>query len=246
MLDVYREGRDAYKEFASIITGKPYNEITKAERTQAKPAVLGCGYGMSGRRLAEYAADMGIGMTEIEAASHVEAFRSAYPEVRELWTETENLAYMAVDGRTRLESRAGLVFDASNRRYLAITLPSGRKLFYLDPAIEYVDRGYGPRASLTFSAANKGGFGRQSTYGSKLVENIVQAIARDVLTDGLLAATREGYNIIGHVHDEIVCEEEIGSKYTAERLEQVMSVPPAWGPDLVLAAEGQVSAFYSK
>jgi hypothetical protein len=87
---------------------------------------------------------------------------------------------------------------------------------------------------------------RESTYGAKLVENIIQALARDVLAEGLIAALRAGFTIIGHVHDEIVTENDVDSEQTPEALEALMSIAPSWAPGLMLAAEANAVEFYQK
>jgi DNA polymerase len=246
MQAVYREGRCAYKDFAVKINVVSYDEVTKQQRTQAKPAVLGCGYGMGAARLAEYAKSMNIPMTEKEALLHVKAFREAYPEIPTLWGTVEWNAFRAVRDKKKFAMGNGLVFDARDARFLRICLPSGRDLFYLKPKIIVRTTVYGETQSMSFEAAGKAGLQVNYTYGAKLVENIVQALSRDILCHGLLSAHRANFNIIGHVHDEIICEELIGSDRGDDALSALLSVAPVWGPDMVLAAEGESSTFYKK
>jgi DNA polymerase len=246
MLRVYREGRDAYKDFAVKITGHRYEDISKQERTLAKPAVLGCGYGMSAPRLAEYAASMGISMTEEEAAPHVKAFREGYPEIPVLWNVVQRHVFSAVRDSKKYVMNNGMVFDGRDKRFLRIGLHSGRDLFYLQPEITVRHTYYGTSESMRFKSSGKAGLQMTDTYGAKLVENIVQALARDLLCTGLKAAVRAGFDVIAHVHDEIVCDQASDSHLNADELARVMSISPSWGPDLLLAAEGSTSAYYRK
>jgi hypothetical protein len=105
---------------------------------------------------------------------------------------------------------------------------------------------FGIRDSTVFSTTGPGGMWDEGTHGSKLVENIIQSIAWDVLCDGLLAAATAGFNLIGHVHDEIITEERDGSVNDAGKLEKLMSTAPGWARSLKLGAEAAKLNFYSK
>ena len=236
MAQVYRDGKDAYKAFASLIYRKPYGDVSKQERSLAKPAVLGCGYGMSASRLTAYADSMGIVMDESIAQEHVDLFRCEYREVPALWYAFGDLASRAVRDRSCYSHASGVAFDRRDERYLSIRLPSGRKLYYLTPAVETVETPWGDRETLTFWSGGSKGFLHERTHGAKIVENVIQAIARDILADGLLRATRAGYNIIAHIHDEIVCEEP-DEGLNVGGLEAVMSSAPAWATGLTLDAK---------
>jgi DNA polymerase len=246
MLDVYRTGRCAYKSFAELLYCVVYEEVTKLQRNQAKPAVLGCGYGMGWARLLDYSKTMGITMTEQEAKDHVGLFRATYPQVPALWSEIERSAFGAVRDKARYVHGSGLEFDSRDPRYLRIGLHSGRSLFYLQPTIGVKKTFYGESESMSYESSGKTGMMKVYTYGARLTENIVQALARDLLCGALRTATGSGFSVIGHIHDEIVCDEQIGSDFTAVHLSLLMSFAPAWAPDMLLAAEGDTSAYYKK
>jgi DNA polymerase len=246
MLNVFKHKRDPYKSFAMKVFGIAYDAVTKQQRTLCKPAVLGAGFAMGGVRLADYAKSMGVALDEVEAKEHIAVFRHTYPEVPALWSSLQSLAFSAVRDRLRLTSFSGLVFDARDPRYLSIQLPSGRSLFYLKPTVATVIGQWGSREMLTFETAGKGGMYVEHSHGGKLCENIVQAVARDILAFGLLSAHRAGYYVIGHTHDEIIAEQPAGSAQDAAFLERIMSTPPKWALDLPLAAEAHTSQFYSK
>ena len=124
-------------------------------------------------------------------------------------------------------------------------LPSGRELSYPNPEMaEHPKHG---RSSLSFEGVNSLSkkWERQFTYSGKLVENCIQAIARDVMAAGMVAATAAGYNVILTVHDELVCEVKEGHGSAAE-LATLMTKPLSWAPGLPLAADGAESEYYSK
>jgi len=131
-------------------------------------------------------------------------------------------------------------------RFLHCRLPSGRLLSYCDPAVEiHTDQWKREHEIITYmgvSPVNKK-WTRLATYGGKLTENIVQAIARDILVEHMAILDMLGYNIVIHVHDEIVIESDSGS---IEEIEEVMSATPAWAHGCPIGAEGWVSERYKK
>jgi len=144
---------------------------------------------------------------------------------------------------------------------MRVKLPSGRVLHYLYPRIEEVTREFQKTLadgtvivekkrvpSFSYEGMHQvtKKWTRLHTHGGKLTENLVQAIARDVLAAGLIRAKKMGFNIVLHVHDEIVCEVPDNSKLTIDDLCEAMASPMTWAPDLPLAAEGHVSLIYKK
>jgi DNA polymerase len=144
---------------------------------------------------------------------------------------------------------------------MRVKLPSGRVLHYLYPRIEEVTREFKKTLAdgtvivekkkvpaLSYEGVNQltKKWGRTFTHGGKLTENLVQAIARDVLAAGMIRATKMGFKIVLHVHDEIVAEVPDNSRLTIEDLCEAMASPMTWAPDLPLAAEGAVSVIYKK
>lgn len=126
--------------------------------------------------------------------------------------------------------------------FLFIQLPSGRKLAYAKAHLE--DGNYGP-AVFYEGQGDKVAFTKLQTYGGKLVENIVQATARDVLAEAMLRLEKNGYPVVFHIHDEAVTEVKNG-KGSVEEMNEILAVPPEWAQDLPLNAEGFESDFYMK
>jgi len=132
---------------------------------------------------------------------------------------------------------------------MRIRLPSGRYLHYLRPRIEPRKTPWGEmRLTVTYEGLdqNTRQWVRLSTHPGKWMENIIQAIARDVLAAGLIEADRIGFDIIGHVHDEIIALTPDDSPLTVADLENAMCVPLPWAPDMPLKAEGWQGPYYKK
>lgn len=215
--------------------------------------VHNCGYGLgpgvlegpSGEPtgLLAYAAGMGVDMTQDEAKRAVSAFRKAYPDVVRFWARLERaVLHVMASGQA---ARVGhLRIDRPKDRVLRISLPSGGAILYWDPQVIRTDRG----EQLTYMHLDKGEWRRVSTYGAKLTENVVQAVARDILANGMLRAAEAGLDIVLHVHDQIVAEvREEEAEAALETLIRCMSALPAWADeDLPLRAEGHISKRFTK
>lgn len=274
LLNVFRTGKDAYKDFATDLYKKPYEEVTRTERSNSKPAVLGCGYRLGGGDLSPdgkrtglwgYAESMGVDMPREEAARAVAVFREKYPEIVQLWYALENAVRLTV--RTgRSQSVGPLVFEKKGK-FLRVRLPSGRFMYYYKPRIEqktYQSKSretgkplFNPdgtpktytKWNFSYEGKEVGSnvWGRTMSHGGKLVENFVQAIARDILKAGMLAAHREGFTIVSHVHDEIVTLEDYDNEHcTLERLRSCMIETLPWTEGMPLGAEGWEAIFYRK
>lgn len=258
LLKVFAEGRDPYKEFATKLFGVPYEAVTKEQRQQAKPAVLGACYGLGGGEdtkdkngdltrsgLYGYSANMGIEITRGFALECVQTYRAVYPEIVRAWRLLEIAA-----GRAALEGKRYSVcnchFDAVPGKILYLTLPSGRRLHYIRPKVEQYEW-YGKQAyEVSYENNVLGGWGRVHTFGGKWLENCVQALSRDILAAGMLKAAEVGFSIVAHAHDEIVCEEEIGSPLNGELLRKCMVAAQPWAPGLPLNAEYFEAERYKK
>lgn len=270
MLEVVASGMDPYKDFGTELYSKAYDEITKTERTNSKPAVLGAGYRLGGGELKDgkrtglwgYAESMGINLTQDESERAVKLFRATYPEYPKLWYALEDAVKIAVTtGRKsvptiRMEGRppfkVPVTFEMKHP-YLLIWLPSGRPLYYHKPRIREVEMQgrNGPYKKPQFSYLGQPQgtkkWVRMDSHGGKITENIVQAIARDVLVVGMKRAHKDGFNIVGHVHDELITLIRRGDNYyTVERLCEIMAQDIPWAPGLPLGAAGWAGAFYRK
>lgn len=247
LLRVFVEGRDPYIDFATRLFGVPYDQVTKAMRKLAKPAVLGCGYGMSATGLQAYAAGMGVTLTADEAAKHVSLFRQTYPAIPRFWTAVEDaaLSAMSAPGTRVTVPNAGAVPFAFFRQgsFLFLFLPSGRRLAYFRAGVDLNQWGH---QQLTYDNGEGRRF-RIGTRGAKLVENIVQAIARDVLVEGLERAELAGIQVVAHVHDEIVALAPAhAGTATLEALKTAMGHAPGWALGAPIRAAGWCGPVYRK
>ncbi len=239
--DTFAAGRDTYKAFAEIWMGVPYAQVDKDTRTLAKPPFLGFGYGIGGQGLKTYAEGMGIDLTEEQCDSAIRTARSVCHEVPRAWRAVEEAFTMTtVTGKPHAALGDRVLFQKEGR-FLTIRLPSGRKLYYDDPRYE--------DGELTYLGMNQytRKWERIYTWGGKIIENIVQAIARDVLLHGMmLYHAAEGW-IIGHVHDEVIAEEDARhAEAWLKNLHRCLAFPPSWAPGLLLGSEGYVAKHYQK
>lgn len=258
-MDNLKNGRDLYRSFASHWLKIPY-EDTKPHRSKAKPATLGAGYRLGGGQLRDgkktglwgYAENMGVFLSQKESQESVAAFRDLCPEVVDSWKALEQGAMKCV--RTGQDVKVNKIVFELKRPFLCIRLPSGRRLYYYKPMITTEDVVYeggrkSKRTQLSYMGKEQNGskWIRIVTHGGKLIENIVQAIARDILMYGLMRADKDGFVIPMHVHDEIVTEADKGDDYhTVERLIEHMTAPISWAPGLPLGAAGWEGTFYRK
>ena len=238
-LDVFEEGGDIYCASASQMFGVPVEKHGRNAhlRQKGKIAELALGYGGSVGALKAMGA-LEMGLSEDELPGLVSAWRDANPSITTLWWDIDDAAKRAVKGKCRAEAH-GIAFERKSGMLFA-TLPSGRRLAYVKPAIG-ANRFGGE--CITYEGSGTGGkWGRLDTYGPKLVENIVQATARDLLAHamGNLADAR----IVMHVHDEVVIEAD-GALSAGEVCER-MAEAPAWAKGLTLRADGYACPFYMK
>jgi DNA polymerase len=189
--------------------------------------------------LKKYAESMGIPMTEELAQSATNTYRSTHPEVCKAWRTIESQFKLAVKHPgTQFGGQEQIIFEPP---FLRWRLPSGRDLFYFQPEVD--------EDGLTYLGMDQytRRWERLTTWGGKLIENGVQAVARDVLVEGLWRYHKAGGNIVGHVHDEILTEEfEWEAEGWLETLIRCMSAPIAWAPGLKLGAAGYVAKRYRK
>lgn len=212
----------------------------KAMRQRGKIAQLALGYqGGVGALKAMGALDNGI--EEEELQDIVDRWRSANKKIVQFWYNIQRAVIECLDKGGVKKGPKGLKFFKKGG-FLFIQLPSGRKLAYAKAHL--AEGKFGP-AVFYEGQGDKVAFTKQQTYGGKLVENIVQATARDILAEALMRLDREGYPIVFHVHDEAVAEVLDGQK-SIEDMNKVMSIVPDWATDLPLAAEGFETTYYMK
>lgn len=251
-LDVFRTHGKIYEASASQMFGVPLERIKKgnpeyALRQKGKVAELALGYqGGTGALIKMGALDMGL--TETELPDIVNRWRDANKRIRDLWYSMEAAAVQVIQTGQPVGLRSLVLareMDAGNNLdFLTIRLPSGRKLYYAHPSLGQNQWG---KPSITYMGMDQTTkkWKLIETYGGKLVENCVQAIARDCLAEAIERLEAANYPVVFHVHDEVVVE------CTAERaslddIAAIMGQPVSWAPDLPLGADGWVGAFYKK
>ena len=242
VLDVFRGDGKLYEMTASRMFGIPMAEIGKGspERAKGKVASLSCQYGGSKNGLISMGA-LDMGLTEEELPPLVAAWRKANLHMVQFWWDVDAAAIKAVTEKQR--TKVGRIIFEYKSGILFITLPSGRKLSYVKPRMA-VNR-FG-RDGLTYEGISENKkWSRIETYGPKLVENIVQGTARDLLAEAMLRVEKKGYPIVMHCHDEIIAEvpEGIGS---VDEMCEIMAVQPKWAEGLPLRADGYSCSFYQK
>ena len=242
VLDVFRGDGKLYEMTASRMFGIPMAEIGKGspERAKGKVASLSCQYGGSTNGLISMGA-LDMGLTEDELPPLVAAWRKANPHMVQFWWDVDAAAIKAV--REKQKTKVGKIIFEYKSGILFITLPSGRKLSYVKPRMAVNKFG---RDGLTYEGISENKkWSRIETYGPKLVENIVQGTARDLLAEAMLRVEEKGYPIVMHCHDEIIAEVPEGSGSVDEMCE-VMAVQPEWAEGLPLRADGYSCSFYQK
>ena len=241
-LEVFSSHGKIYEASASAMFHVPIEEVTKGSslRQKGKIAELGLGYGGAAGALVSMGA-LDMGLSEDDLPPLVAAWRRANPHITQFWWDVDKAAVEAV--MKRAKTRAGRIGFEYRSGILFVMLPSGRKLAYVKPRMAVNKFG---REGLTYEGIleNKK-WGRIETYGPKLVENIVQGTARDLLAEAMLRVEKRGYPIVMHCHDEIIAEvpEGIGS---VEEMCGVMAVRPSWAEGLPLRADGYECPFYQK
>lgn len=253
-LDVFKSHGKIYEASASQMFGVPIDRIKKgnpeyALRAKGKVAELALGYqGSAGALIAMGALNMGL--TEEELPDIVNRWRTANSHIRDLWYDMDGAAVDVIQngGCQRVHGLwLAREYDGTTGTCsFTITLPSGRKLYYNDPKIG--ENRWG-NPSITYMGVNdKNKWGRIETYGGKLTENCVQAIARDCLAEAIERLEAAGFPIVFHVHDEVVIDIKPYAAH-ADMLDQVVQImrqPPIWAIDLPLNADGWVGDFFTK
>ena len=245
------KGQDLYLLAYARAFNVPVGKVTKAQRTIGKVQELAGGYGGGVGAYQNMSKIYGLSITDEKAEELKQAWRKANPKIVALWYALEGIAIAAVENPQKwmIDSNSKIAF-VKRGSFLICKLPSGRNLYYPFPKIENVMTPWGePKAALTYMTQQltTKQWVRESTYGGSLVENIVQALARDILADGMMRVEEAGYPITLHVHDEIVCEIPINSEsHNLKEFERLLSTPPNWAKDLPLAATGWTGKRYRK
>lgn len=249
--EVFATHGKIYEATASQMFHVPIEKIVKGNpeyslRQKGKVATLALGYqGGTSALIAMGALNMGL--TEEELPDIVSRWRNANPRIRDLWYAVEETALAAM---TTAEPQAirGLVFRLEGdliygQSFLTVQLPSGRKLFYPKPFLQ--ENRFGKMAIHYYTVGQQTRkWEVDSTYGGKMTENIVQAIARDCLAETLRRIDQLGLQVVFHVHDEVIIDAPMN--VTVEQICSLMAEPIPWAPGLILKGAGFESDYYMK
>lgn len=245
VLEAFRAGKDIYCETASMMYHVPVEKhgANSHLRQKGKVAVLACGY--QGGVGAMKRMDKGGSIPEDELQSVVDQWRQANSKVVKLWRTVELAARTAIEEHRTIRLKNGIAFGYINGN-LFIKLPGGRKLCYWNTRLKLDPRD--GREHIVYMGVNQETkqWGETETYGGKLVENIVQATARDCLAISMQRVAALGYNIVMHVHDEIIVDCPIEDTGAMERINACMAEPIPWAPGLPLRGDGYETPFYMK
>lgn len=243
VLDTFANGGDIYCVTASRMFGV---EVTKHGphgdlRQPGKVAVLACGYGGGPAAFDSMARNYGLNFTDKEKETYVRQWRRANPNTVNLWGVVERAAIAAIQtGRViainrgiRMQKRYGMLF---------VTLPSGRRIAY--PRVDATETFKGMRITYERQNQTTKKWETADTWGGKLVENIVQAIARDILCHVMLKTEKQGHKIVFHVHDEIIVDSQRPNALA--EIEALFAEPIDWCPGLPLKGAGYTTPYYMK
>ena len=239
--NVFAEGGDIYCASASEMFNVPVqkNGINGHLRQKGKIAELALGYGGSVGALKAMGA-LNMGLKEEELQPLVTAWRNSNPHIVKMWWDVDRAAKECISTKKTTRTH-GVVFTYQSG-ILFVTLPSGRNLCYVKPKLGTNIFG---SESITYEGiGEQKKWCRLESYGPKLVENIVQGTARDILAESMIRLNDHGYNIVMHVHDEAVIEAPKDA--SLEDICSVMGQTPEWAKGLLLRADGYVCDFYKK
>lgn len=250
--EVFATHGKIYEATASQMFHVPMDRIKKGLpeyelRAKGKVATLALGYQGGPAALVAMGA-LKQGIAEEDLPDIVSRWRKANPNIAAFWYSVEEAVLEAVDyGAAAVQGAAVEIpvecSSANGRTYLTIGLPSGRRLYYCEPRVHTNAKG---REALHFMApaGTSGKWSLQSTYGGKLVENIVQAVARDCLAETLRILDQRGWQVVFHVHDEVIIDAP--EECTLDAVLDIMGTPIPWAPGLVLKGAGFEGAYYMK
>lgn len=243
-LQVFRDGGDIYCASASQMFHLPVEKhgVNSHLRQRGKVAELALGY--QGGFGAMKRMDTTGSIPDEDIPIIIQNWRAASPKICKLWHTMEQAVKTCITERRSIRIQHGIVFSYSDG-ILFIQLPSGRRIAYWDARVETLDDG---KQHITYAGVDQETkrWGRQETYGGKLVENVVQAVARDCLANAMLNVADAGYRIVCHVHDEIIVDVPDTDTEAFEKINSIMSEPAEWAKGLPLRGDGYMTKHYKK
>lgn len=245
VLDVFRNGGDIYCDTASQMFKVPVvkNGENGHLRQKGKVAILACGYGGGVNALKAFGADK-MGMTNEEMAQTVDLWRKANPSICAMWKSLEAAMKKCIIHKATTVDKIGGVRFRWEKGIVWMRLPSGREMAYY--GAEYGESRFKNGMTLSYLGIDsKKKFTRIETWGGRVFENLVQSTARDCLRDTMLRLDADGWDIRGHIHDEVICSEPINGRGVEEMCE-VFARPIDWAPGLPLTGAGYTTPYYRK
>ncbi len=251
-LDLFAKGDCQYTDMAAFLYRKTHDQVAKDERFMGKVIILGCGYQMGATRFQAVAANFGIALTMAQCINIIKIYRQRYAKVARMWGVLHEAAIHAVRYKHTPCAAHSCTFkvvtDHTGRTWLRIVLPSGRGLMYADPIIEIGK--YGPVIMYTGLVAAINKMRPIALSPGLITENIVQATARDILAEGMLALEKElpEVSLRLSVHDEVggLVKEDLATQELLDRFNDILCKPLPWTKGLPLTAKGYISKRYKK
>jgi DNA polymerase len=246
-LDVFAGDGKIYEASAAMMFNVPIESIGKGSeyRDKGKIAELALGFGGSVGALKTMGGEA-MGLSEAQMKDIVNLWRKASPEIVKMWYEFEACAIKSLKIRKPVTSKLKGIIFSYEHKCLTIQLPNGRKLIYRDPVLS---TNRWDNESIKYKGKNQmtGQWGWVETYGGKLSENIIQAIARDLLADGMRRLDAAGFDIVMHVHDEVVADiPNESTDYIISEMCRILGEPVKWAQGLGTPAEGFITNYYKK
>ena len=238
-LNVFNTHGKIYEASAEQMFHLPAGSVKKGDpmRQKGKIAELALGYGGSVGALIAMGALM-MGLEENELKPLVDSWRRANPRITKLWWNTDSAVKLVLKTRKPQIMPHGMAIRKDGP-LMRFRLPSGRELSYVRPKLDHEE-------NITYEGIiQDGGWGTINTYGPKVVENIIQATARDCLAEAMRRLEARGIEIVFHVHDEVICEVPENA-YTAQDIADLMGEPISWAPGLPLRADAYECHYYKK
>jgi DNA polymerase len=247
-VQAFYDGRPLYEELAANIFGVEASEVLPDQRFLGKQATLGCGYGMGAKKFRATCQALGREVSEDLAEAAVRVYRTTHAPVTALWKNLERAAFAAVEnpGKKYTINRTSWFVS---KGFLWCELPGKRRLAYYRPEVVWEESHWGKRPTLYHWGVDAlpRKWARQKTYGGKLTENVVQAIARDLMAEAMLRIEDAGpWEIVLSVHDELIAERDLKSDGSLDRFCELMETLPAWAEGCPIAVEGWSGARYHK
>jgi DNA polymerase len=240
LVEAFEKGEDVYKIMAAKIYGKPEADITKDERFVGKTTILGCGYGMGAAKFKKQLKTFGVEVSEEEAQSIIDTYRTSYPAIPKLWRKAGAVLETIIGNLTEKFGRDDLLVVEGEK---GIRLPNGLYLRYPNLRKQNNDDG---KSEYVYDTKKGKTTVPNRIYGGKVVENVCQALARIIIGEQMLLIAKK-YKVVMTVHDAIACvvpEDEVA--VAQENIEMFMRVRPAWALELPLNCEAGAGKSYGE